>query len=461
MASSIPSRLTLRRHDMKLHLGCGKRYQGDSVNVDRFDRTVADYVADARQLPFADGSISSIVALQMIEHLGYTGAIYALAEWYRVLEQEGELVVETPDPAGAFGRFLSARTPEAKDHALGWIFGDEAPGFTHTFLYPPELLELMLHRAGFEVVELGEPTSYRTEPGFRSVCRRVPSRAAQAMSKTRVRMFDVIRTFDDPSEVAELENGLVEHLMAVAEGGAEDLTPHLEVALITWSRATLWYLEELEETEQELSEDLRSWAPTVAELVEFGVSGRMTAMIEPSSRRGPWEGHLYDEIAARGVRMIRELRSSGRSAEQCWESAFDGKPPEPVGEVFTASQVQHLAEVLHARALKSWLTGDRTSAVHGLERVCRTGTGQLYALWNLSRLAALEGDFDRASSCLERALLLADNREAGPLINERARMLSRVDRDQTPELVHDLADGGKCIPELDLSPVALGEIPHE
>jgi hypothetical protein len=259
---------------------------GDAVNVDLQDRTVADLVADARRLPFRDNAFTAVIADQLIEHLGYAGAIYALAEWFRVLRPGGELIIETPDPAGSFKRFLAARSPAAKDRALGWIFGDEAPGYSHTFLYPRDLLELMVVRAGFEVVEWREPLSYVTEPGQRLVCRALGSPVAPALALVRTRMAGAVLDLSDPSEVAELENGLIEHLGASVTEGAASSAGHVGKALVIWARATAWWFGVIESQGLEISGRHRAWSRTAREMAGFGLSGRLTALLEPLTSDG-------------------------------------------------------------------------------------------------------------------------------------------------------------------------------
>lgn len=403
---------------MRLHLGCGKRYFADAINIDRFDRTVADLAADARRLPFADQVFSQIVALQLFEHLGYAGALYALSEWHRVLEPEGKLVIETPDPTGAFQRFLEARSPEAKDRALGWIFGDEAPGFSHTFLYPKDLLELMVRRAGFEVIGQGEATTYTSEPGFRLECRRVTTTTSMALSMVRSRIIESILAFEDPSEVAELENEFFEHLRCSVEKHFDAPDSQLEAAMVIWSRATWLFVDELDKHGTKFPQSRSLWSSMAEKLARFNLSGRLTAMIAPSTDQGSLYVHLHEELTNKGIQIVRKLRASKLTVEQCWKAVFDSTPPEPLGEVFTASRIQHFAETLHARAIKFWLMGDLKTAQKNLEKVCRTGTGQLYASWNLGRLAALEGDLDRALRFLNAALPFSDDRESGPLLDD-------------------------------------------
>lgn len=454
----------------RLHLGCGSRYLGGAVNVDRFDLRVADLAADARRLPFRDGAFSEVLAFQLVEHLGYAGAIYAIAEWHRVLEPGGRLVVETPEPTGAFRRFLAAETDEAADRALGWIFGDEAPGYGHGYLYAPELLGRLAEAAGFEEIAFEEPTTYVTEPGTRLVCRATSSPLARALAATRARMAEVVLGLADPSEAAELEAELVARMRDAVAFGGPSPERAVEGALVIWSRATAWWLADAEAEGLEVGATVGSWPSVAAELARFELSGRLAAMIEPSTRlsAGSRAGLLHDELTEKGLEVVRRCRREGSPAPRAWLEVFGGPPPRPLGELFTASRVQRHAEGLLARALKAWVRGDREAAREGLLRASRAGPGRLYALWNLGRLAASMGLLEEAVSRLEEALPLATALEAGPLLGDLGLCL--LDRGAREEALALLADprvgarGPRLLEEgaraEDLGPLAPGELPR-
>jgi predicted SAM-dependent methyltransferase len=129
-----------------LHLGSGLDYRPGTVNVDLYDLTAADVQADAIRLPFAKGSVARIKAHHLVEHLGYAGAIYALAEWQRVLGVGGTLLVETPDRTPAC---LAASESDPPAPALHWLFGLPGPGHGHLTLFDAEELMTLAARAGF------------------------------------------------------------------------------------------------------------------------------------------------------------------------------------------------------------------------------------------------------------------------------------------------------------------------
>jgi len=125
---------------MKLHLGCGHLYLPGVVNIDKHDLCVADIQADVIRLPVKSKSCDTVFAYHVIEHLGYKGAVYALAEVFRALKPDGILELETPDPEGSFKAFLERSEPMWRAHLLSWIFGTEISGMGHAGLFPRELL---------------------------------------------------------------------------------------------------------------------------------------------------------------------------------------------------------------------------------------------------------------------------------------------------------------------------------
>ncbi|KKM01223.1 hypothetical protein LCGC14_1796550, partial [marine sediment metagenome] len=82
---------------MKLNIGCGKKYEPGYCNIDLYETLIVDKLMSAIDLHFEDNSIEEIKAIHLIEHLSFFEAIYALSEFFRVLETGGKLIIETPD----------------------------------------------------------------------------------------------------------------------------------------------------------------------------------------------------------------------------------------------------------------------------------------------------------------------------------------------------------------------------
>jgi len=85
---------------MKLHIG-GKEIHPEWKILDVEKRDEVDYVGDASDLSqFEDESIEAIYASHVLEHFYYginNELVLTLSEWYRVLKQDGELMISVPD----------------------------------------------------------------------------------------------------------------------------------------------------------------------------------------------------------------------------------------------------------------------------------------------------------------------------------------------------------------------------
>jgi predicted SAM-dependent methyltransferase len=115
VSSQIDALLSYLRVNSRngLHLGAGQTRIPDLLNCDLYN-PAADAMVDALNLDgYASGSVDYIESNHMIEHLSFEETHKALAEWHRVLCQNGLLVITFPD--------LTAI-------AFEWI--------KHSFLYP-------------------------------------------------------------------------------------------------------------------------------------------------------------------------------------------------------------------------------------------------------------------------------------------------------------------------------------
>ena len=85
---------------MKLHIG-GTEAHRDWKIFDVEKRPEVDYVGDACDLSqFEDESIDIIYASHVLEHFYYSlhnELVFTLAEWHRVLKQDGRLMISVPD----------------------------------------------------------------------------------------------------------------------------------------------------------------------------------------------------------------------------------------------------------------------------------------------------------------------------------------------------------------------------
>lgn len=139
---------------LKLHLG-GKEPHPDWKILDIEDRPEVDFVGDAADLSqFADNSIATIYASHILEHFHYglnQELLHVLAEWHRVLQPGGQLMVSVPNLQVLCWLYLNPHLAPIERHQIMRImFGGHTNEFDiHRAGFDPETLALYLQEVGF------------------------------------------------------------------------------------------------------------------------------------------------------------------------------------------------------------------------------------------------------------------------------------------------------------------------
>lgn len=144
---------------MKLNVGCGGRDLPGYTGVDAVPRPAAKIVAPATKIPLADGSCDEVMAIHLFEHLVPWEGPVALAEWYRLLQPGGKLVLEMPDLKKFCANILkildggvvmAGKHPDQAGMWGGW--GDprlKDPYMLHRWAYTFATIKPLLEQAGF------------------------------------------------------------------------------------------------------------------------------------------------------------------------------------------------------------------------------------------------------------------------------------------------------------------------
>jgi|CXWL01.1.fsa_nt_gi glycosyltransferase involved in cell wall biosynthesis len=144
----------------RLHLGCGLEKREGWVNVDARAEASPDVVARVHELPMFDsGSVDTIEACHLFEHLPVHEARAALAEWARVLRDGGELLLELPNFDACVASLGHAEDSHGYDLAMVGIYGwpphieKYGPEMEHRWGWSPTSLAMELRTHGFSGIE--------------------------------------------------------------------------------------------------------------------------------------------------------------------------------------------------------------------------------------------------------------------------------------------------------------------
>ncbi|MEM3434115.1 MAG: methyltransferase domain-containing protein [Candidatus Methanomethyliaceae archaeon] len=138
--------------DIKLHLGCGKRYLPGYIHIDLGDYAHLDYRCDISRLPmFGDSTVDLIYASHVIEYYDRVEVTEVLREWYRVLKKGGILRLAVPDFEALIEVYRKWRD---LDLIIGPLYGRMEIAGTgvviyHRTVYDFSSLSRLLERVGF------------------------------------------------------------------------------------------------------------------------------------------------------------------------------------------------------------------------------------------------------------------------------------------------------------------------
>ena len=150
-----------------LNLGSGsdtKKQLPHAINVDISIEGRPGVVADIKHLPFADDSMTIIMASHVLEHIRPDDIDDVLKEWMRVLHGEGLLRIAVPDAIIVLNEVIQGTNNEGEpavdlvngSATLTQIYGlrgertDIDPRWRHHILFSESLLQWYMHYNGLE-----------------------------------------------------------------------------------------------------------------------------------------------------------------------------------------------------------------------------------------------------------------------------------------------------------------------
>jgi len=411
----------------KLNLGCGWDYKPGYLNIDSAGSSAADESGDASDLRFGDNSVERIEAMQLLEHFDLVHCRYVLAEWFRVLAPNGELVLESPDLQTSLRRIQADKADY--EAMMRWVFGIDSPGLQHKSGFTKRALRELLREAGFAEIAFAKPETYASSPGLRASCRKpVGDGDAHIMAVFRKRLrksigddsfvlvplekwVSIARTGISRLNDAESRRSLLARLATCHPGLA---TSFLEAVNATGG---------LDGKGTEAEMDTLRWLQSV----EFH---RRAFALWTKSRKDPGKGaEDFDRMQKRLEESVVRAFSSPESRGRSFEYILNTRPRE-IGAMdwwLVAEESQKLLSM----AVKAHGSGDMETTIRRLEESIQICPDNLIAHWNLGRVLAHSGDGrSRADECYRTAARLADRKTAA--IVERERLLANAQTSRIP-----------------------------
>ena len=138
-----------KNKEIKLHLGCGKRYIPGFIHIDVRKFSHVDYLASVDKLDmFKDNSADLIYACHLLDHFGRNQVEGVLREWHRVLKPGGILRLAVSDFEKLVEVYLKYKNLKL---ILGPLVGrQDYPENTHYIAFDYNTLTELLKKVGFK-----------------------------------------------------------------------------------------------------------------------------------------------------------------------------------------------------------------------------------------------------------------------------------------------------------------------
>lgn len=144
----------------QLHIGCGKSYLDDFINVDAARHGKLDLICNAEHLAFSDESFDLVYACHVLEHFSFRRLPGVLLEWRRVIRPGGRLRLSVPDFDQLVSIYQNTKKIElilgplmgtGPDRSRLYVEHEKTTDF-HFACFDQALLENYLKEAGFIAV---------------------------------------------------------------------------------------------------------------------------------------------------------------------------------------------------------------------------------------------------------------------------------------------------------------------
>lgn len=399
---------------MKINLGCGNTYKYGFINIDAYNKTVADKQMSVDDLKYPSNSIEHIEAQQLIEHLGYFKTIYSLAEWFRVLIPAGTLVIETPDLEKSFKKFLEGDI-EVRKNIITWIYGHESEGMAHIFCFPNDLLEITLKKTGFTEIKKNYYGKEINQPTLRIQCKKPKKyEIFQALANFRKNLLkENIVNINDIYVTLEQEN-LVEFFILKMKQIKNDSNKAINEIFLSGA------ISSPEMTKTLIQECLNSKlieenvAKNYIEILNFLIKINFPSILFNLLKEAPVtagnQNKIYQTIINLGKQSIIKLLSSeGKKNKVKTYILQISRKKSSRKKIFLSDEIiRREAEKNFRKGIKQYHLKNFNKAIICINEAIKINRNNIFYFWNQARLKAMMKDMKGAKKSYDNALKLVN-----------------------------------------------------
>ena len=401
---------------MKLNIGCGKKYDPDYCNIDLYEDLVADRLMSAFNLEFDDNTCDEIKAIHIIEHLSFFETIYALSEFFRVLEPNGKLILETPDLEKTCQHYLKANG-EQKKEILGWFFGIPHKGLQHKLCFPSFLLIDQLENTGFDDITTSRFYNHEAIPSVRFKCYKRGNsekfEVFQVISKLRKELLlNNQIEFDDSFLTKEQEDLIIfiaSKILELKKNKKKELIKELFVELLfKWPKIVKTVLNVIENEGYISPGDYLN----IKEISELLIEHRIVNVLFNSITEGPTnpgtQRIIFFSVESFARKLIENLLNSKENRESLIEKikTLNKTSKDLSNKIFSAALIERKALNLFYLGIKSFHQENYTRAHNLFLRAIKLNRDNYLFFWNLSRTLARLKSYNQSEKVYKKTLRL-------------------------------------------------------
>jgi len=378
---------------MKLNVGSGRRYEPDYFNIDLYEAILADQQMSAINLSFPDNSCEEVKAIQLIEHINFFESFYVLSEFFRVLQLDGVLIIETPDIEKAFQSYLNGNQEKQKE-VLGWIFGIPHEGLQHKICYPLKLLTEMLDKIGFTDLKEKKYNNAESIPTLRMECRK-PSKETFFQLITHIRkqmLLDNIVDFKDCFLAKEYEDLITFILLKLKEfEGKKDKSIIIEIFIILLLRlpqVAEIFLKTIEDINVLSNLEIKYFDEIIENIIKYNLPNILLNSLKKMPTNPGSQLFVFSSIEALGKKIIEKLlyfkNEKQEQLTRIKELSTTNEPNKLF--FFSSNSIQRKSQEFFYQGIKEFYNQNYRIAKEKIQNSIQLFRDDFLYYWNLAKI---------------------------------------------------------------------------